>query len=72
MKDKESPKMKKAFILSALLIGLILLLALWAFDKLMVLFGRERSFRFFNPAPYPLNPLKSFKPLGMASAGRSI
>jgi len=63
---------KKIFILSAFLIGLILLLTLWAFDKLMVLLGREESFRFFNPAPYPLNPLKSFKPLGIASAGRSM
>ena len=64
--------MKKIFIFSAFLIGLILLLTLWAFDKLMVLLGREESFRFFNPAPYPLNPLKSFKPLGIASAGRSM
>ncbi|MBN2289301.1 MAG: hypothetical protein JXQ83_08205 [Candidatus Glassbacteria bacterium] len=64
--------MKKIFIITALLVGLILLLSLWAFDKLVVLLGKENGFRFFNPAPYPLNPLKSLKPLGIAPAGRSI
>jgi len=70
--NEVSALIKKVFILSALSIGLILLLSLWVFDKIMVLLGKEQSFRFFNPKPYPLNPLKSLKPLGMASAGHSL
>ena len=59
--------MKKIIIISALLLGLALLLALWAFDKLTVFLGKENGFRFFNPRPHALNPL-----LGVASAGRSM
>ncbi|MEA2063874.1 MAG: hypothetical protein U9P14_09275 [Gemmatimonadota bacterium] len=61
--------MKQAIILTALVVGLLLLLTLWAFDKLMVVLGKDRSFHFFNPRPYPVNPLNKFKPIGVTSAG---
>ena len=64
--------LKKYVILFSLLLFLLLLLSLWAFDKLMVLNGRGSSFRFFAPGPRPLTREPSpAKPLELAALSRS-
>ncbi|MBW7997041.1 MAG: hypothetical protein FVQ81_10835 [Candidatus Glassbacteria bacterium] len=57
---------KKTLILASLVAALSVLLALWMFDKLMVLNGRDSGYQFFTRPEAPLNdsPAKlQFQPL---------